>query len=294
MRRGIDHLVLCVADLERAVAFYRRLGFTTTPRAQHAWGTDNSLVQLDGCFLELLTLARPERVSPPSRHTFSFGAFNRDFLAGGEGMSMLVFESSDARADREQLVESGLHPWEVFDFERAARLPDGSSVRVAFSLAFATDPRMPQVAFFYCQQHAPQYFWKPEYQRHENGARVVVEVLMEAPEPHALRDFFVRLQDDESVQVVDGGLEVSTPRGRLAVLSPEALARRPAGALPAAHAGSARFIGYSVAVADREHAARILSANDVAFEEAGDALRISPEHAFGVTVELVEQGGVPP
>ena len=33
MQRGIDHLVLCVRDLEAAAARYSAFGFTTTPRA---------------------------------------------------------------------------------------------------------------------------------------------------------------------------------------------------------------------------------------------------------------------
>ena len=51
MNRAIDHLVLCVRDLEAARAIYRRLGFTLTPPARHPWGTGNSLVQLQGNFL---------------------------------------------------------------------------------------------------------------------------------------------------------------------------------------------------------------------------------------------------
>ena len=57
---------------------------------------------------------------------------------------MLVFESSDAEADREEFLARGLPPWDKFYFERKAKLPDGSQVPVAFSLAFATDPRMPE------------------------------------------------------------------------------------------------------------------------------------------------------
>jgi D-serine deaminase-like pyridoxal phosphate-dependent protein len=55
----------------------------------------------------------------------------------------------------------------------------GSQVTVAFSLAFAADPRMPQAAFFCCQQHAPQYFWRTAYQSHANGADKLLEVIIE-------------------------------------------------------------------------------------------------------------------
>ena len=55
-RHGLDHLVLCVRDLEAARAAYTHFGFTVTPRAVHPFGTGNSLVQLEGTYLELLTV----------------------------------------------------------------------------------------------------------------------------------------------------------------------------------------------------------------------------------------------
>ena len=54
---GIDHLVLCGRDLEEMRRRYGALGFTLTPPAHHPFGTGNSLVQLDRCFLELLVVA---------------------------------------------------------------------------------------------------------------------------------------------------------------------------------------------------------------------------------------------
>jgi hypothetical protein len=44
--KGIDHLVLCGRDLEAMRARYKEMGFTLTPRAEHPFGTGNSLVQL--------------------------------------------------------------------------------------------------------------------------------------------------------------------------------------------------------------------------------------------------------
>ncbi|MEK7245865.1 MAG: VOC family protein, partial [Pseudomonadota bacterium] len=95
--RGIDHLVLAVRDLEAARDFHARLGFTLTPRARHPFGTDNSLIQFQGSFLELLTVARPADIPSHGPDNFSFAAYNLDFLAQRQGFSMLVFESTDAR-----------------------------------------------------------------------------------------------------------------------------------------------------------------------------------------------------
>ena len=90
---GIDHLVLAVRDLEEARRRYRALGFTLTPPARHPFGTGNSLVQLDGAFLELLAVVAPGDIPGPRSGYYNFAAFNRDYLVKGEGFSMLVLAS---------------------------------------------------------------------------------------------------------------------------------------------------------------------------------------------------------
>ena len=84
--RGIDHLVLAGRDLEAMRTHYAGLGFTLTPPARHPFGTANSLVQFDRCFLELLTVADPTAIPEPTAGRFSFAAFNRDFLNAGRGL----------------------------------------------------------------------------------------------------------------------------------------------------------------------------------------------------------------
>jgi len=285
--RAIDHIVLCVGDLEGARACYERFGFTTTPRAIHPWGTANSLVQFQDNFLELLTVATPAQIPPATPGVFGFGAYNRDFLARREGFSMLVLASSDARADQRAFARAGLETYAPFDFSRQARLPDGSSATVSFSLAFVTDRRMPESVFFVCQQHAPQYFWKPEYQLHANGARGVVEVVMAADEPQRYGEFFARLQGADAVSVGDGMVHVAAGAGRIALMTPQRLSDRLRGTRIANAPSSPYFAGFSVAVADVERSAALLTARNVIFEQDGNSLRISPGQAFNVAIELV-------
>ena len=96
--RGIDHLVLCVDDLSQAADLYEKLGFTVTPTGRHDFGTGNRLVQLHGCFLELLTVMDTARVPADRAGEFNFAGFNRDYLLARQGMSMLVFESAAVKA----------------------------------------------------------------------------------------------------------------------------------------------------------------------------------------------------
>lgn len=291
LNRGIDHLVLCANDLDELRAFYERIGFTLTPKAQHPFGTANSLAQLDGFFLELLTVADPGLITEPSTDRFSFGAYNRDYLKGGEGCSMLVFEGHDARADQAEFASGGLRTYEPFDFERKARLPDGTDVRVAFSLAFVTHPDMPRVAYFTCQQHAPEYFWKPQYQSHANTAREVLAVTLVAQDPASYREFFEGLQGPESVTEEDGRLSVATARGSVIVLSERAW-QDCYGGLPAPDLDAGpQIAAYTIGVADLDKGREITRNAAVAATDDIDRIVISPQDAFGVAIEFRAAAG---
>lgn len=283
--RGIDHIVHCVEDLDAAVARFEALGFTLTPKALHPFGTGNSLVQLQGNFIELLAIVEPEKIAGAAAGGFSFGAFCRDSLARREGMAMLVFESHDAHGDHRDFEGAGLTTYPVFDFARKAKLPSGEEAEVAFSLAFVTHEAAPQAAFFTCQQHAPEYFWKPEYQRHANGARAIAEIVMVADEPGAWRGLFVGLQGVGSVREAEGRLAVQTNRGQVTVLDEAAFAARfPGEQAPKGREGPV-FAAAVVSVADMAAARECLAASGVATGESADgASFVRAEDAFGLVL----------
>src|SRR5262245_61245106 len=76
MPRGLDHVVHAVRDLDATPELYRRLGFTVGARNRHAWGTHNHLVQMPGFFIELLTVAEPEKLGSDGFSAL-FGTFHR-------------------------------------------------------------------------------------------------------------------------------------------------------------------------------------------------------------------------
>lgn len=283
--RGIDHLVLCVRSLDGALAAYARLGFTLTPTAQHPWGTANRLVQLQGNFIELLTVADASKMTTPGPGEFAFGLANKAFLERREGFSMLVFASDNGRRDQAEFAASGLQTYAPFDFSRKAKLPSGDEVTVGFTLAFVTDPRMPEAAFFVCQQTAPQHFWKPEYQRHANGALAVSEAIMLADEPGALAELFGKLQGPDAVASAPGQLTVRTARGRVIVLDRRRAAERFGDALPRGPQ-SPHFIGYRVAVSDVVHTKTLLDRAGVAYHTHAGALQVAAADAFNTIIEF--------
>jgi len=289
MPRRIDHLIICVRDLARAELSLRTLGFTLTPTGVHPFGTSNRLAMFANNFLELLAVTNAAAVPPAAPGRFSFAAHNQHFLATAEGMSMLALHSADAHADAARFTADGIGAYAPFDFGRDAMLPGGGTARVEFSLAFATDPAMPGIAFFTCQQrHPPELFWKPDYQRHPNGALRVLEVVMSAPEPTAHRSF-LELMTESTAELAPGRLTVGEAGDRITVLSPGEIARR----LPGLAADSLpRFCAARLAVTDLDATRRELQRNGVDFQITDGVLLSSPAASHGLALEFVEQGTI--
>jgi hypothetical protein len=286
MPRRLDHLVICVHDLAQAALDWQMLGFNLTPTGVHPFGTSNRLAMFGNNFLELLAVTDAAAVPPAASGRFSFAAHNRDFLASGEGMSMLAMHSADAHADAARFKAHHIGAYAPFDFGRDAVLPGGGTARVEFSLAFATDPAMPGIAFFTCQQrHPPELFWKPDYQRHPSGALRVIEVVMSAPEPAAHRGFLERVTES-AAELASGRLTVGESCDRITVLGPAEMARRLPGL---AAAPSPRFCAARLAVTHLDATKRVLKDNGVDFQVSGAVLLVPSAASHGLALEFVEQ-----
>lgn len=281
--RGLDHLVLGVHDLDEAGAFYETLGFKVGARNRHPWGTHNRIVQFPGTFLELITVGEPDLIVEHTPHHFSFGAFVRDALGRGEGFSMLVLESSAADADNAAFHASGIGHSETFFFERQAKRPDGSAVRVAFTLAFATNQLAQDSAFFVCQQHEPQNFWNADFQKHPNGALGVRAVTMIAPEPIAHLPFFKAFTGSTLPVSSAYGLSLMLPRGCIDVLTPQA-AQKAYGSMQR----QTCLAGFTVVVADLASLTTRLERATVPHSRYGAQVVVPASSAFG-TVLVFEQ-----
>ena len=129
MPRGLDHIVHVVRDLDAAADLYRRLGFTVGARNQHprSWGAQNHIVQLPGTYIELLAVTATTEIAPHLPRHFSFGAFNRDWVAREQGLSMLVLEGQGA-PDADDFRATGIGDYDLYEFERHGKGPDGTLV----------------------------------------------------------------------------------------------------------------------------------------------------------------------
>ncbi|SHM69953.1 VOC family protein [Roseibium suaedae] len=272
MVRGLDHVVAAVQDLDAAARAWEALGFSVTPKAVHPWGTANRLIQLDGFFIELLALDDASLIQDAGEGAFSFGAFNRDYLAlGKEGMTMLVAESRDPQADRAAFQELGLQTFEPFSFGRKAVQPDGSVREVGFDLTFTAEPLAPEIGFFTCYNRFPENFWKPAYQTHQNGARSLKGVTMVAADPSDHHEFLGGFTGQREMRATSLGLEMDTPRGTISVLTPRAY----------------RFRDGDAAADSLPSSPPVLAALEVACEGLSERKVIPARDLFGITLALV-------
>jgi len=213
-----------VRDLDAAAAEYTRLGFTVGARNKHPWGTHNCIVQLPGFFIELLTLAEPSRLGDDGFSKL-FGAYTGEFLQRQEGLALLILESRDARADAAAFSAANIAASETMRFEREGKRPDGSVVKVGFSLAFAEDRLSPDIHFATCQQHYPENFWNSAFQKHANGVKGIAGVVLVADAPEDNREFLLAFSGAPSARDGADGFTIDLPRGAIEVMTPDTFAR---------------------------------------------------------------------
>ncbi|MBS7554228.1 VOC family protein [Ancylobacter dichloromethanicus] len=289
LERGLDHVVHVVRDLEAAGELYDMLGFTVGSRNRHPWGTDNRIVQTPGFFVELLEIADPGKIPPQEETHFSFGAFNRDFLADvGPGLSMLVLEGRDAAIDKLEFDKAGIGGLDLFEFEREGKRLDGVDVKVAFTLAFARDPASPHAGFFTCLQHFPENFWSPDLQRHMNGMEGVVGVVFTAADPGAHVAFLSAFAGMDSRRAVDGWHILKTPRGDIDVMSETLFTER--FGVPAPGGPGLRLAAVRFAVGDMDRLRRRVSASRMSAEDIEGVVVVGPSAALGATLVFEAAG----
>lgn len=169
--------MILVKDLDRARETYQRLGFTLTPRGFHSLGSQNHCIMFGHDYLELMALPVP----PPT--AFQYFA---QFLAKGEGAGALALATEDALAAREALLQAGVAAEPPLSLSR----PIENLGEARFTLVQLPPAATPGFRSFVCQHHTRDVVWRPENQRHANGAQGIESVVIATAEPTAYRRLF--------------------------------------------------------------------------------------------------------
>jgi len=191
---------------------------------------------------------------------------------------MLVMRSVDAEADRRGFEAAGFGGFGRFDFARKGRRPDGGEVEVAFSLAFAASPALPEAGFFVCQQHFPENFWSRAAQVHPNGALGVAELTLVCDEPAAATPFLAAFLEAPG-RPIEGGVAFAADGTHVECVTSEAYA-----ALYGAAPAGAGLAAIRIAVADLDVAQKRLDQASVAFVRRERELVVSPATAMGAAI----------
>lgn len=282
MPRGLDHIVHAVRDLDAAAELYRRLGFTVGARNRHSWGTHNHVVQLPGFFIELLTVAEPEKLGTDGFSTL-FGRFNQSFLQRQQGLSILLLEGGDAAGDAAAFKSAGIAASGAMKFEREGKSPDGSTVKLAFSLVFARDGKAPEIGFATCQQHYPENFWNPAFQQHPNTASSVAGVTLVAENPADHHIFLSAVTGVRDLHATSSGVTASTPRGDIRVMDRAAF-RSHFGTAPPDISKGARLAAVQFRVRDQAALVAALQVGGIEFASQRGHIVVPPDIAMGATI----------
>jgi 4-hydroxyphenylpyruvate dioxygenase-like putative hemolysin len=157
----IDHAVIAVRDLDAAAASFAALGFTLTPRGRHSIGSENHCIMFRSTYMELLAAPVPH-------------PWLDYYRAFGEGLAAIALSTEDAEASHIVLRPKGAKkPMDL------ARPVEGGVAR--FRLVQVEGA--PQV--FFVQHLTRELVWRPEWQRHANGAAELLGASLPAKRPFA-------------------------------------------------------------------------------------------------------------
>jgi catechol 2,3-dioxygenase-like lactoylglutathione lyase family enzyme len=213
MLLGIDHLVIAVPDLERAIEGYAALGFTVVPGGRHSAATHNALVAFaDGSYLELLAFYEP---APEHRW---WGPLQR-----GGGLVDFCCRTDDLPADTAAFRRAGVPMQGPAPLGRER--PDGYRLRWVLSVP---PPQARGLAPFLILDETPREERVPRERAHANRVEGIETVMVAIEDVGAARGWYEAVLgrpgegcrredlDAEGVRVAIGphALELLAPRGR--------------------------------------------------------------------------------
>ena len=272
MRRhvqGIDHVVVLVRDLDKAQTAYARMGFTLTPRGFHTLGSQNHCLMFGSDYVELLAVPRPH----PAMQYYT------DFLAKGEGLGAIALATDDAHGLHASFAAEGIVADAPLDFSR----PVEGLGDARFRIVQLPPDTSPGCRVFACQHFTRDVVWRPQYQRHANGATHIAAVAVVAEDPEPAAASYGKLLAAKP-QKIEEGLLVQTGSAPIALASRWKLGHRLHGVglpLRPRPLVAALF----VRVVDRASAAGVLrrnGLNPVALTDGSFA--VSAQDAHGVAV----------
>lgn len=175
---GLDHVVIVVPDLGRAVAQYEELGFTVRPGGRHSTGTHNALIGLDDTsYIELLAFLTP---NPDHRWA--------PMLEHGGGLVDICFSSDAIEDDRANFAAVGVPMEPPRAMSRTK--PDGTEI--SWQLSVPLPPHAGAMPFL-IEDFTPISARRPPAGPHANCIVGVRAIRWAAADPAAMAARFAQI-----------------------------------------------------------------------------------------------------
>lgn len=179
---GIDHVIIAVEELDKAMESWQRLGFQVLKGGEHPqFGTHNALVPFsDGFYFELMAIKDPTLID-----RFPVTKRLHEVLGGDNRFLGFALDSDDLGSDVDAIRERGLTIHKAPPGERVR--PDG--LRVAWRTAHPEDSRLP----FLIQDQTPRDVRIPAPEQGLGQALSVSCIEVTSWDGQTLRDNYTRL-----------------------------------------------------------------------------------------------------
>ena len=276
---GIDHPVIGVPDMDGARKIYEALGFTIPPRGVHpAWGTGNWCIMFQSDYLELRGVVEPAQGAQKMRPFFD---------KYGEGLMGVAIGTNDADACHAELVRRGLHPQPVRQLTRNFELPAGT-VQPKFSLCFLDQKETPGLmSVVICQHLTPELLRRPEWLRHENGARGVQSMTGIVSDLSLATEIYERLLDNDAFQREGESVTLNlSPTQAIHLTTPQHLPVLHPGLDAYPHDTTSRLVVVRLLTTSLTATRDYFTRNGIEFTERQGILRVPAQQACGVVFEF--------
>jgi catechol 2,3-dioxygenase-like lactoylglutathione lyase family enzyme len=139
MLTRIDHVMICVPNLEQGIDAYSRLGFNVYPGGAHTGkGTHNAIAFHGEDYLELMSVSDRDEYLAARAAAGGAGPSLVDFLSLGGGFRYAVVQSDDLAADVAAMRQRGADVQDPIDGAR--RTPTGQELRWTVAALGARNP----------------------------------------------------------------------------------------------------------------------------------------------------------
>ncbi len=207
----LDHVVIDVRDrMDAAASAFAALGFELTPRGHHTLGSMNHLAMFATDYLELLGFGEA-------------GAGRPELAPFPIGLNGLVFKTDDADVVHAHALAAGLPILSVQAFSRPVELA-GARQDARFRTTRLDPGKIAMGRVYFCEHRTPELVWRPEWQSHPNGARVISRVIVATGDPRRTASLFRSLFGPEAVAERERAWVVSAGAAQVELTLPGAIA----------------------------------------------------------------------